>query len=204
MKKIFFIVFVLLGLQITMLSANTDDSTNVPLLNSPISPLSSTPQQVEPQPTLRTRVWKIPGEYSWTVPNGVTQISLKVIGGGGGGNRACMRIRFRSIISCSPHKIYSGGFSKVRFPSQGWTTIKANRGGLGFKELGDDFYLNPTNGETLELNFRVQSAESIQIEVGAGGEGQSYPATTNGTGRAGNNDTGTGGDSGSVTVKYSI
>lgn len=82
-----------------------------------------------------------PGTYSWTVPSGVTSISVVMVGGGGAGGKATCYVYY-----------YGGVYS----PSYGKAIVYAGAGGGG-------------GGLAWKNNISVTSGQVLTVVVGAGG-----------------------------------
>ena len=98
-----------------------------------------------------------PGSYSWTVPAGVTSISVLAIGGGDGGGRGCGRgapsggkgggLAWRNNVTVTPGTTYTvivgrGGYGAINFGCGYYSYVRA-------KDCGVSSSLCPPSGATI-------------------------------------------------------
>ena len=119
-----------------------------------------------------------PGTYSWTVPTGVTQISVLCIGGGGAGNGdgslggggGGAGLGWRNSISVTP--------------GQSYTVVVGDKGAGGTGSNGEDSYFINTS--------TVKGGGGGGTVSGSGGSGGSYTGDGGGTGGSGGSTAGGG------------
>ena len=129
----------------------------------------------------QTKSWTTPGNYTWTVPDGITQIYAIVVSGQGGGGGG-------SYGSDGGDSFF--GVVQANGGSGGSSSTGGSAGGDGLINSKDD-YVSVTTGNT------------INIQVGQGGDGAnggsySFGNGGGGPGANGANGTGAGGSPGII------
>ncbi len=145
---------------------------------------------------LSSQEFTTPGTYSWTVPNGVTSISVAGIGGGGAGSQKASggtgggggQLKYANNISVTPGQVYtivvgeggitggdygnSGGYTTMTLASNGNIVLSA-AGGAG----GDRLYwiantsqitANDANANLFTFQAGISGGQSITYNVSNG------------------------------------